>query len=124
MKRIKNILYLITLCLIATVIGYFVYSFTQFNDGSKIAQEVFKNGFYRTRETEDFISFGSFKNSVICVDDVYYFIDEVKYEKGIFTLTDYDTDSEKVYVFSVVNEDIIYSSTFNTYFYNIDLFEG
>ena len=47
MKRLKNALYIMTLCLIASVIGYFVFSFTQFNNGSTFTQETFKNGFYR-----------------------------------------------------------------------------
>lgn len=88
MKRFKNALYITTSCLIASVIGYFVYSFTQFNNGSTLTQETFKNGFYRTKDTKDFISFGSFKNSVICVNNIYYFVDDVKYEKGIFTFVE------------------------------------
>lgn len=108
-----------TICLITSVIGYFVYSYTQFNNGSNIAQEAFKNGFYRTKDTNSFIAFGSFKNSVICVNDIYYFIDDVSYEKGIFTML--DNESESTYLISVVDEDIIYSSSFNVYFYNINL---
>lgn len=122
MKRFKNVAYITTSCFLASVIGFFVYSFTQFNNGSTLTQETFINGFYRTKNTKDFLSFGSFKNSVICVNNVYYFVDVVKYEKGIFTLVDKE-ETEKVYLFSVVDENIIYSSSFNTYFYNIILWQ-
>lgn len=122
MKKFKNIIYLLVICLITSVIGYFVYSYAQFNKGSSIAQETFRNGFYRTKNTKDFISFGSFKNSVLCVNDVYYFIDNVEYEKGIFTLR--DNDSESIYLLSVIDENVLYSSNFNTYFYNIQLWEN
>lgn len=110
-----------TICLITSVIGYFVYSYTQFNNGANIAQDIFKRGFYRTKDTNSFISFGSFKNSVICVNDIYYFIDDVSYEKGIFTML--DNESESIYLIFVVDENIIYLSSFNVYFYNINLWQ-
>lgn len=121
MKRLKNILYLMTICLKASVIGYFIYSYTQFNNGANIAQEAFKNGIYQTKDTNSFISFGSFKNSVICVSDIYYFIDDLSYEKGIFTMIDNDT--ETTYLIAIVDENIIYSSNLNVYFYNINLWD-
>lgn len=122
MKKLKNILYICVICLITSVIGYFVYSYTQFNNGNSFTQETFRNGFYRTKNTKGFVSFGSFKNSVICVNDNYYFIDDVKYENGIFTLS--NKTSDDVYLISVVDENIIYSSSFNTYFYNVHLWEN
>ena len=118
MKNIKKILYLTLIAVISLVIGYFITSYTQFN--GSIEQEVFKYGFYRTKDNNGFVSFGSFKNSVICFNDYYYFISNVEYDKGIFTLQ--NRDNEEIYKLGVVDENTIYSSDFNTYFYNITLF--
>ena len=116
MKKIKNILYICTLCLITAVIGYFVYSYTQFNNGASITQESFVDSYYKARNKNSFISFGNFKNTTICFKDNYYYIDNVEYEKGIFTLT----NNEDVYLISVIDKDVIYISNFNTYFYNVN----
>lgn len=118
MKTIKKILYLIIIAVVLITLGYFVTSFTQFK--GNIEQETFKNAFFRTKDESGFVSFGSFKNTVLCVNDNYYFISEVSYDNGIFILKDKNIE-ETYYKLGVVSEDIIYSSDFNTYFYNINL---
>ena len=118
MKRLKKILYLTTMALVILTIGYFVFSYTQIN--SNIKQEVFMHEFYRTKANNGFVSFGTFKNTVICYEDNYYFIDKVTYDKGIFTLE--NRDNEEIYKIGVIDKDTIYLSDFNTYFYNIKLF--
>lgn len=118
MKTIKKLLYLIIIAVVFITIGYFVTSFTQFN--GNIEQEVFRNSFFRTKDESGFISFGSFKNTVLCVNGNYYFISDVNYDNGIFLLKDKNVE-EAYYKIGVVSEDIIYSSDFNTYFYNINL---
>ncbi len=119
-KALKNVVYLLTICLVIFVAGYFVFSFTQFNDKG-VKQEYFSKSFYRTRNNDGFISFGNFNNSVICVNDIYYFIKEVSYEDGIFTMS--NRDNEEVYYVGVVEKDILFSSSFNKYFYNNTLFQ-
>lgn len=118
MKRLKKILYLTTMAVVILTIGYFVFAYSQINTGIK--QEEFMHEFYRTKANNGFVSFGSFKNTVICYDDLYYFIDKVSYDKGIFTLE--NRDNEKIYKISVIDKDTIYLSDFNTYFFNIKLF--
>ena len=54
MKKIKNILYICTLCLITAVIGYFVYSYAQFNNGASITQESFVDSYYKARNKNSF----------------------------------------------------------------------
>ena len=118
MKILKNLLHLLLLVIILFTIGYFISSYTQFN--GNIEQEVFLHSFYRTKENNGFISFGSFKNTVLCYDDVYYFISDVEYDQGIFVLR--NKDNEEIYKLGVIDKDTIYSSDFNIYFYNIKLF--
>ena len=118
MKSIKKILYLTLIAVVSLTIGYFVSSYTQFN--GSIKQEVFLHGFYRTKANNGFVSFGSFKNTVLCYSDTYYFISNVEYDKGIFTLQ--NRDNEEKYKLGVIDNDTIYSADFNTYFYNITLF--
>lgn len=119
MKRIKKIFYFVILAVVFLTIGYFISAYTQFN--RSIKEEVFMYGYYQTRDTSDFISFGDFKNTVLCVKQKFYFISDVSYDKGIFTLI--DSTNDKAYKIGVIDSDIIYSLDFNIYFYNIDLWE-
>ncbi len=118
MKFLKNSIYITLLALVFLIIGYFVYSYTQIN--GSVSQDVFKQQFFRTKDEKGFVSFGSFKNTVICYDDVYYFIKDLTYDNGIFTLQ--NRDNEEVYKIVAIDENTIYLSDFNTYFYNITLF--
>ncbi len=120
MKLLKKVSYIALLAIVSLTIGYFVYCFTQIN--GSVDQEVFKQQFFRTKDEKGFVSFGSFKNTVICYDDVYYFINDLTYDNGIFTLQ--NRDNEEVYKIVVIDEDTIYSSDFNSYFYNIILFSN
>ena len=120
MKTIKKILYLVIIAVVFITIGYFVSSYNQIN--TKIKIDVFQYEFYRTKSEDGFISFGSFKNTVLCVNNNYYFISDVNYDNGIFLLKDKQQENT-YYKLGVVNKDIIYSSDFNTYFYNISLWD-
>lgn len=117
MKKILKIAYFALLAVVLLTIGYFISSCTQFNRSLK--QEAFINGYYQTKNTDDFISFGDFNNTVLCFDKQFYFINEVNYDKGIFTLV--NNTNEKTFKVGVINKDIIYFLELNTYFYNIDL---
>lgn len=118
MKKVKKVLYIIMIGVILIIVGYFVTSYTQFK--GNIKQETFKNAFFRTKDESGFVSFGSFKNTVLCINNKYYYISDVIYDNGIFTFE--DRDNEESYKIGVINKDMIYSSDFNTYFYNITLF--
>lgn len=119
MKKVKNILYLSILAIVLTTIGFFISSFNGFSNNVDL--NYFKYSFYRTKENNGFISFGSLKNTVICVNDTYYFISDVNYDNGIFTMQ--NRDNEELYKIGVVEQDIVYCSDFNMYFYNSKLFE-
>ena len=119
MIKILKIAYFALLAVVLLTIGYFITSCTQFNRTLK--QEAFINGYYQTKNTDDFISFGDFNNTVLCVDEQFYFINEVNYDKGIFTLV--NNVNEKTFKVGVINKDVIYFLELNTYFYNIDLWE-
>lgn len=119
MKILKNILYILAICLIALSIGYLAFSFTQFKDKG-IDQDFYLESVYRTKNNDSAISFGNFENSIIRVDDVIYRISQVKYEKGMFELL--DSVSQESYYFGIVDKNTLYSSSFNRYYYNIDLF--
>ena len=118
MKKVQNLLYLSFLAVVITTMCFFITSFTGYTN--KVEFDYFKHAFYRTKDNSGFISFGSFKNTVICLNDSYYFIDNVDYDNGIFKMQ--NRDNEEVYKIGVVEQDIIYCSDFNTYFYNNSLF--
>ena len=114
MKRFKNIIYVLLILLVAIVIGYFVYCGFRFD--SSLSLESFRNGFYKASNERDFLSFGNFHNSVMCVDDLYYFIVDLQYEDGIFRLS---TAEEETYYVAVIDEKTLYCSSFNLYFYQL-----
>lgn len=100
------------------VTGYFVISYINFNDKG-IEQEYFLRSFYRTRNNDGFISFGNFTNAVICVDDIYYYVNEIRYENGIFSM--FNRDNNEIYYIGTIEKDILFSSSFNRYFYNANI---
>jgi len=118
MKKLQNFLYLSFLSVVILTMGFFITSFSGYKNNIEL--DYFKHSFYRTKNNKGFISFGTFKNTVICLDDIYYFIDNVNYDNGIFKMQ--NRDSEEIYKIGVVDQDIIYCSDFNMYFYNNILF--
>ena len=66
MKKVQNFLYLSILAVVIITIGFFISSFSGFTN--KIESNYFKYSFYRTKDESGFISFGTFNNTVICVN--------------------------------------------------------
>ena len=112
MKKLKKILYLTTLFLVIFIIGYFVVSFFNLDD-KEISQEYFKNQRYYSLNEEDHIIFNDFENIFILYNGNYYFVDSFTYNENIMIMT----SKEETFYFIVINENIIYSSSFNSYFY-------
>lgn len=112
MKKLKKILYLTTLFLVIFIIGYFVVSFINLND-KEISQEYFINQRFSALNSDDYIIFNNLENIFILYKDKYYFIDSFKYSENIMIMT----SEEEILYFIVIDENTIYSSTFNSYFY-------
>lgn len=118
MKRLNKILYIFGLSLFCVFSGYFIHSCNRMNANIDIL--VFKHQYFRTKDDRSFISFGSFKNTVLSIDERLIFITSLEYENGIFTML----DEEKIYYFGVIDENTIYNSTYNLYFYNIEVLKN
>lgn len=112
MKKLKKILYLTTLCLVIFLIGYFVVSFINLND-KEISQEYFINQRFSALNSDDYIIFNNLENIFVLYKDKYYFIDSFEYSENIMIMT----SKEEILYFIVIDENTIYSSTFNSYFY-------
>lgn len=110
-KVVKNILYILLIILLALVVGYFVVSCVSMN--SKVEKDVFLNSMYKDKTEESFIYFGDYTNSILYVNDVYYYPNEVDYQDNVFYLP----TEESTFSFIAMSKDRLFSKDFKRYFY-------
>lgn len=108
----RKYLKLTTLILIIFVIGYFCSSFIILND-KEIKEEYFIQKKYISEDFKNYINFNNLTNIKMLHDDNYYEVIKFNYEENIMT---FETDEKKIYLI-VIEEDKIYCSTFNEYYY-------
>lgn len=111
MKTFKNLLVVLCTIVVCVSAGYFVWSYFRIGDSATI--DSFVNTYYRSKDNQSLLSFGSMERISFIQGDYYYYFDSYQYEDSIFSF-DY---KEKVYRVSVIQSDILYSYDFNTYLY-------
>lgn len=112
----KKYLKLTTLILIIFIIGYFCSSFIILSD-KEIKENFFIQKKYITEDLNNFIYFNNLSNIKMSHDDNYYEVIKFNYEENIMT---FETFDKKIYLI-VIDENKIYCSTFNEYYYLYDI---
>ena len=112
MKKTKNLLYVLLLCLIAFVMGYFAFSCSNFNNAN-ISKDIFENTIYYADNHSDYLSFKIFYNALFYIDGDFYESSSFDYEDNLFQFTIED----EIILVAVIDEDTVYCSNYNLYFY-------
>lgn len=124
MKVLKKVIYIVVVMILVLLSGYIIYSFSQFKSKSSIKLEDLIGVTYRSKNQENYLYLANEENVVFYVNESYYSSKELTYEKGIITITTdiEDEESDKVIKLAFIDYDHVFSSTFNMFFYNENLF--
>ena len=112
MKFLKKVLIVTATLTIVVVGGYFINQAVKFN-GKKYPIEQFEYEIFETTKKDEFINFGSLNKIGLYFDKTFYTSDDYSYVDNNLIITINNTE----YHFYVIDDETIYSKTFNKYFY-------
>lgn len=115
MKSLKKVIYIVFLMLIVLVVGYILYSFSQFKSKPNIKIDSLIGETYRSKDGENYFYLVNEKNAVFYVNETYYHSQDLNFNNGIMRIND---ENEQIIKLAFLDTDHVYSSTFNMFFYN------